>query len=346
MRSLTWIASIFGCCLIVGGTLFAFVTVYNSLNQRDPEGAPNIFVLTLSGVRNKDVFGDQMSQYMPQLRKICAEGVLYTNVASVNYPFHLPVTNAINTGMVYSYDYKAVRPSFFQYFNKQYRVSQSKTWAIGDWFVNTCVKEQLGFAPATFPCQVITVDSILDGAARSAIAPYLEPQEKETVSAVEKLLKQKITKWPQWDGMGAIHEMIFWKVFKKLKPKLVHYIMQDTEAAHYDSFARYIQMVKRCDTRIGRIMKYLNEDSFYRNNTYVFINADHERNYYYMQHHDLDINDPASSWLYIYGPDIQKGLVIDRKVYHMDIFATIAKILSLKTHKNFGRHLVDAFEDS
>ena len=62
-----------------------------------------------------------------------------------------------------------------------------------------------------------------------------------------------------------------------------------------------------CDREINEIMDIIKTDPFYKDNTYLIVSPDHDRNTYYMQH-NLYNNKPV--WLYIYGPDIKKGTVI------------------------------------
>jgi hypothetical protein len=307
---------------------------------------PNIIILTLSGVSNRDIFELNGLQNSPNLHDLLLpQGILFKNLLTVNYAFHQPEISSMNTGMLYSQDYVVRKPSFFQYFNKQYAYGRSKVWTIGYWYRDQCVKKTVLFKESSFPCQAPS-QKFCDLYSRELLMPYLDDQEKKTFKALEEYLADKNSQWPQWDGIRNIHDMIFWKVLDHHKPKIVHYIMQDTEAAHYGSYARYRQMIRCADSRLKKIFKYVNTDEFYKNNTYLFVSVDHERNNYHMDHEDLDVENPRPTWLFVFGPGVPKAKTCDRRIYHVDVFATLAKILLLKTHRNFGRVLSELFINS
>ena len=144
-----------------------------------------------------------------------------------------------------------------------------------------------------------------------------------------------------WDIYSELMFRIYKKIVETFKPKFVQYLMGSAEVAHYDTYARYVLGIKRADEMIFYIWQMIQHDSFYKNNTYLIISPDNGRDMYYMPHYENTYDDPSRVWLYIYGPTIKKGKTINRPVCHMDIFATIAYILHLKTHATDGKVLND-----
>ena len=130
---------------------------------------------------------------------------------------------------------------------------------------------------------------------------------------------------------------------REFKPKLVHYIMNDVEVAHSDTFSKYVLALRACDKGVFEIWEMIQKDSFYKDNTYLIINVDHGRNLYYMEHYENAYDNPSHVWMYIYGPDIKKGVIINRPIYHIDIFTTVAYIMNVETHSTEGKVLKDCF---
>jgi len=182
----------------------------------------------------------------------------------------------------------------------------------------------------------------------------ISPQLKEILTKQElvfwdgfsSLVDKNPEKWPNWDSLGDVQYEAFMKIMRKFKPKLMHYILNDTESAHADSFARYLLALKKCDKRILEMREFIDSDPYYKDNTYLIINVDHGRNMYYMDHVENCYPNPSHVWLYIYGPRIKKGIVIKRPVYHTDIFATVAYLMDVETHANDGKVLKDAFREN
>ena len=78
---------------------------------------------------------------------------------------------------------------------------------------------------------------------------------------------------------------------------------------------------------IYEIWQIIESEPFYQGNTYLFISPDHERNSYYMDHFENPPENPSNVWMYVYGPKVKKGVVIDNVVHHVDMFQTIAVIM-------------------
>ncbi|MEI6631308.1 MAG: hypothetical protein WCL25_01680 [bacterium] len=329
----------------------AFISVFLYASSSDfyaqelsGDKLPNIIILTFSGVRNSEALDDPTHQYIPNLwGKIFKEGVLYTNVVALNNQFHMPVLHAINTGMTAPfYAYPVRKPSIFQYVSKKYRLPNTKICSLGSWYNQDYALITDDYPQDTYPCAL----SFMDFDMSPQLKEILTEQESFFWRGYPGLVEKNPERWPNWDSLGDVQYEVFRRILRYFKPKLVHYILNDVESAHADSFARYVLALKKCDERISQIKEFIDSDPYYKKNTYLIINVDHGRNLYYMDHFENCYANPGKVWMYIYGPRIKKGVVIKRPVYHTDIFATVAYLMDVETHANDGKVLKDAFREN
>lgn len=301
---------------------------------------PRVFVVTLSGVRNSDSIEDPTHQYIPNLwNRMLPEGVLYTELVSLEQEFHMPPVDAIDTGVHYPFFSRVMRPTIFQYARKQYGLPATKLWLIKHFQGDGGYYKTEGFGEETFPS---SITAGLD------LPPELErvlsQGEYEFVSEF-KSAKAKFSGFlfDTWDSIEEpVYELVR-KVVREFHPVLVHYVLAAVETAHFDSYGRYVFALKNSDQKIYELWQIIQSDPFYKDKTYLFVCPDHSRNLYYRYHEANAYDNPSRVWLYVFGPGVKKGAVIGRPVYHVDVFATIAKILKLETHPTDGKALDDAF---
>ncbi|MBU3912039.1 MAG: hypothetical protein KKD90_05585 [Candidatus Omnitrophica bacterium] len=308
--------------------------------DRDYSRLPNIIIITYSGLRNSESIEDPTRQYIDNQNNVMfKEGTLFTNLINVNFEFHMSSVQAINTGLNHRYYGPTVVPTIFQYVRKQYVLPKEKLWSIGHWQHNISAFANKQYGEDTFP-EAFEIDDLYVSA---GLLKNLNKQELLFLKRYRNLIKQKIFTWPTWDSFAFFQYEIFKKNFLILKPKMVHYIMNSTEIAHSDTFARYVLAIKEADERIFEMWNLIKEHPFYRDNTYFIIVVDHGRDQYYMDHDESSLFKPDRVWMYIYGPDIKRGARVEREVRHVDLFATIAKIMRVKTHYTEGKFLNDCF---
>lgn len=339
----------FNQVLAICGIVCLLCTItYNLCAQNTPkETCPNIIIVTLSGVRNIESIEDPTHQYIYHfwnyMRK---EGVLYNNLINVNFEFHMPTVCAINFGISSPCSYfkmKASVPSILQYVRKRYNYPAYKLWTIGHWDRTAFESATHDYSQDTFPCafssarkNVIVSDELKD---------LLTKQELIFLKKFPSMTERTPGGFPYWDSVGRIHYQVFKKILSAFKPKLVHYIMSDVEGAHCDTYSRYVLALRTSDEMIFELWTWIQNDPFYKNNTYLIVNVDHARDLYYAQHNEDACGSTSRVWMYIYGPNVKKGIVIDRPIQHIDIFATVAYLMDVKTHPTKGAILKEAFAD-
>jgi len=321
--------------LMLVGVLACLAVILILKKQRSAwEGLPNIIVVTISGARNAETIKDEKAQYMPNFRKeILKNGTLYTNLYNKGPNFHMPAAQAKHTGIASKAYYLCSKPTIFNYIGKKYKMPKTKLWALWHWgddevFFNDPKKKG-------YPCYTFT---------NMQYSPEMEDiLNKQELQCLEKyLLCYDGLTQTIWDACGKLYWRITKKIIKKFKPKVIFLIAGATEVGHASIFSRYAIAVKEIDKNLLWIWKWINEEPYYKDNTYFIICVDHDRDSYYMDHNDSK----EQVWLYIYGPGIKKGITISRRIYHIDIFATIAKLMNVSTHPTEGKILFDSFVET
>jgi len=305
---------------------------------------PNIIIIMLNGVRNIESIEDPTHQYIPNLwNKMRREGVLYTNLVNLNSEFHVPAADAVITGKNYPFYRRINTPSIFQYIRKKYALPANRLWSIGNWYYNDRVYEADDYSKDTYPSQMSMPQLKLSAELESV----LTKQETMFIEFFKEFRRLEIIKslyfYIHWDSMDEVYYRVFKRVIEKFKPKFIFYMPMATDSAHYGTFSRYTLALKHNDERIFEIWQMINRDPFYKDNTYLVVCPDHGRNLYYRHHNENTYNNPSSVWMYIYGPDIKKGVIVDRIVHHIDIFSTLAYIMDIETEASEGRILQDCF---
>lgn len=322
--------------LCVAGIFFSVAAV-----NAEREAVPNVIIITIEGVRGQDTVLEPHHQYIPHFWNLLrVEGTLFTDVVDLNRQFHMPVVGCINTGKWHPLDQEVGYPTIFQYARRAYGWPKEKTWAIGEWnnqsvFVNDEFNEESG------PCRLTTLQ--IDPPPE--LKGVLTDQETIFFERYRAIEASPIFFWPTWDSLNEIEHRMLKKVMKEFKPKLIHYIANATETAHFDDCGRYLISVRRVDEMIYDIWKVIRSDPFYRDNTYLFVTPDHERNALYMDHTENPVERPSRVWLYIYGPKIKKDYVVKTTVYHTDIFPTVAYLLGLSVGQGDGKVLHECFSE-
>ncbi|MEI6631311.1 MAG: sulfatase-like hydrolase/transferase [bacterium] len=329
-------AAVILCVCALSGSVFC--------QDASADKTPNIVIMTMLGVRNCDSIADPTHQYIPNLwHTLFKEGTLYTELVNSNNEFHFPPIYAIFTGVNYPFYGGPLRhPSIFQYVRKRYNLPQSKVWSIGNWYNKDYALETDAYPEKTFPCKW----SVLEPSMPEQLKGILTKQELIFLERFSEVVKSSPEHWPNWDSLGKAQYRIFIRIMKELKPKLAHYVLGDVESAHSDTFGRYVLALKDCDEMINQTWEFLQRDPYYKDKTYFIVAIDHGRNLYFDDHYEDAYSGSERVWFYIRGPGIKKGTVIKRPVYHVDIFATLAHIMDIQTHRTQGRVLSDCFESA
>jgi hypothetical protein len=327
-------------CLFSGGSFASVVG-----QERDGKNFPNVIIIVLSGVRNSESIDDPTHQYIPYLYgEIFKEGTLYRNVLANDFEYHMPAIYAMLTGKHHNHYPGSIAPTLFQYARKRYGLSSEKAVSIGQWEEGDSACASDGFGVDTYPAQVSVVSSTYSPEIKSILTSAELTYFDTMKSFMGRGLFCEPFAYLHWDTLQEILYPIFKRTIQEFKPKLILFNMPGVDSAHYSTFSRYVLALKRSDKMIHEIWTMIQDDPFYKGNTYLIICPDHGRNLYYMEHFENCRDDPSRVWLYIYGPKIKKGVIIERQVFHTDIFATVNYIMDLKAPPRDSKILKDCFQ--
>lgn len=123
---------------------------------------------------------------------------------------------------------------------------------------------------------------------------------------------------------------------KKNKPKLAYISYGETDDfAHDGTFDFYIKSLHNTDALIKDLWDYVQNDAFYKDNTYFIITTDHgrgtgtEKASRWTSHGD-EVQGADQTWIAVLGPTIKgTGESKNEQFYTNQIAATIAEILGL-----------------
>ena len=111
---------------------------------------------------------------------------------------------------------------------------------------------------------------------------------------------------------------------KKKTPKLVYIAYGETDDfAHKGDYDSYINSLNYTDNMIAELWSYVQSNKFYKDNTYFIITTDHGRG---LMEDWSGHGTSQASWLAILGPNIKKTGLVKGKFYTNQIAETIMQI--------------------
>tara|TARA_R110001592_G_scaffold201527_5_gene450646 strand:+ start:2244 stop:3359 length:1116 start_codon:yes stop_codon:yes gene_type:complete len=134
---------------------------------------------------------------------------------------------------------------------------------------------------------------------------------------------------------------------KKNHPKLVYISYGETDDfAHGGFFDFYTKSMHNTDALIEDLWNYVQNDPFYKNNTYFIITTDHGRGIGTQEvskwtDHGSDVKGADQTWIAVLGPQVQAtGEGKNEQLYTNQIAATVLKLLGLEnTDATMGKSL-------
>jgi len=128
---------------------------------------------------------------------------------------------------------------------------------------------------------------------------------------------------------------------QKNKPKLVYISYGETDDfAHGGLFDFYMKSLQNTDALIADLWNYVQNDPFYKDNTYFIITTDHGRGKGAQEDskwtsHGIDVNGAEHTWLAILGPNVEViGEASNEQLYTNQIAPTLLRILNMKIDSN------------
>jgi predicted AlkP superfamily pyrophosphatase or phosphodiesterase len=300
--------------------IFILTSCQRNISQR--EGfTKNIIVVIMDGARYSETWGDTAHSNIPEIAgKMSGEGVIYSRFYNNGPTYTLSGHTSITTGYYQEINNSGEElpdfPSFFQEYARAFNSDSTLSWIITS-------KDKL---------------EVLANCKSPVFINKYNPMKDCGISGL---------------GSGYRHDSLtLKKVFSVLEnyhPRLVLINFREPDnSGHSGIFSEYLKGIRMTDEYIFRIWSFIQNDKIYKNSTAFFVTNDHGR-------HLDGINGGFSShgdtcrgcrqvFLYAYGPDFKKGVVVDRQAEIIDIPATISYILKFPMPQGEGSILTELFK--
>ena len=272
----------------------------------------NVVVIVVDGPRYEDTWGDSTHEHIPFMySEMAEEGVTFTNFWN-NGPTNTTAGHtALLTGHYENINNAGMenpkRPSYLSYWLKKTNSSPEKAWIFGS-------KDKIA-------ALADTKDSLWAGT-------YVPLTDCGVSGLGSGYRVDSITLKHAMDTMN-----------KYLPPMVFINLKEPDMAGHAGIWENYLAAIEIVDQQYYEFWNFLRSHPFYKDNTAIFITNDHGRHSDHIGSFDAH-GDGCDGCrhvnLYAYGPDFEKGKVVDTKYEQIDLSATISTILGLKMNTTDG----------
>lgn len=275
----------------------------------------NVIIAVMDGVRWSETFGDPEHKLIPHMwNELRPQGTLYTNF----YNNHITITrqghSTIATGTWQSCRNGGPRqtmPTIFDYIRDELGLPQEKVWVLFG-------KGKYAYAPwSSFP----------------AYGDRFKPSFE--IGIGENSLE---------DDERVFRKLI--EVMDRYQPKLIFVNFGYTDhSGHTGKWEEHTEAIRHLDELFAELWKRIQAHPAYRDKTTLFLTNDHGRHLdgvkLGFQGHGDACEGCRHIMLLVLGPDIKKGVVIDRPAYLTDIAPTVGELLGFQTPLARGEVLKD-----
>ncbi|HUR28464.1 MAG TPA: twin-arginine translocation signal domain-containing protein, partial [Planctomycetota bacterium] len=297
-----------GAAAAAGGALAfskGLALAQSPAKSQAPGKTQHVVVIAFAGgVRTRETFGS--ADNVPHLKKLAAQGVLYTRMRSSNLG-HFGAALSMFTGIA---EQRGIRenqrgesPTLFEYLRKDSGLAASDVWIAtsggaqqtnfscsvhaqygarygattldSDGLFNTEFRglvRQWGQPKRADPAEAALVSRLRASIGPSRSSPA--PDAEESSARVEQYILEELTRGTaEITGPNAADAKALRTARNLLavfKPKLVAVVLQQADIAH-NSFNGYAEIVHRNDESIGELVAAINADKGLANSTAIFV---------------------------------------------------------------------------
>jgi hypothetical protein len=320
-----------------------------------------IVILFGGGTRSSESIDDPTHRYIPHLwNEMIPRAALFTNMRVEHKVVHPNSAGSIMTGH-WEWDdidwtKPVAHPTIFEIYRKARRAPDTSAWA----FVYASILAQTGqsLAPCygkSYAANVVEPPTIprttaeeMDRRMQEAAALGSADAEAKAAAACAKLARQ--TSRISVDGLHSNQARTFldieyakWKVdtgstshdvfltdraiacMRKFAPHVMAVDFGEIDCAHYGSWSRYVEAIRRTDELTWRLWKASQEFEQYRRQTLMLILPDHGReldrpgHWGFIHHSNFYTNEGADEgcrrvWMIALGPGVKAGYRIDKPI--------------------------------
>jgi len=336
-----------------------------------------ILVVFGGGTRSSESIDDPEHRYIPRLwGEMVPRGALFTNMRVEHKVVHPNSTGSIMTGHWewddIDWSKPVANPTIFETYRKERRARDTAAWA----FVYASILAKTGGStasglgrdyaanvvePPTIPRSTAEeMDRIMQHAASvGSVQAGLEASRKSarlarTTSritrsglrskAAREFVDREYGSWKRSEGTTSHDAFLTDRAIacmRRFAPDVISIDYGEVDCAHYGSWSRYVEAIRRTDELTWRLWCETRELDAYRDNTLLLILPDHGRELEspgrmgFIHHSDFYTNEGADEgcrrvWMLALGPGVQAGRRIEKPVPITAAAATGLEFLGLK----------------
>jgi len=337
-----------------------------------------LLVLFAGGVRSRDTIGTPSN--VPNLMRLAAKGVVLPNCGVANlghYGASLSILTGVPEYMGIRENSRGYNPTVFEYVRKERKLSASSVWLSannGSQGVNFAYGLNKGWG-AEFGANVIDGDGVFNQEFRDVLSQFGRPRadapeeyaalqrmrgavrvderagkslnDEATAARVEKYIVDELTSSDTVSltgpGAGDAKALrIAGNILQIFRPTLACVSLTSADVAH-GSYNAYLDVIKRNDQELGRILDIVQADQALRESTSIFVLPEFGRDRNQNQRNGLDHGDGSTDLQKVacvaWGPDFRPGKVIDADCSSIDVCPTVCKLLGVEAPLARGRTL-------
>jgi hypothetical protein len=337
-----------------------------------------LLVLFAGGVRSRDTIGTPTN--VPNLMRLMQGGVVFPNCRAANlghYGASLSILTGVPEYMGIRENSRGFNPTLFEYVRKELELPASAAWLSannGSQGVNFAYGLNRTYG-AAYGANVIDGDGIFNQEFREVLSQFGTPRadqpaeydalqrlrgsietgagaekalnDETTAARVEKYIVDELTKSDtvSMTGPGAGDAKalrIAGNILQIFRPTLSCVSLTNADVAH-GSYNAYVDVIRRNDEEMGRILDIVRADPELRESTSIFVLPEFGRDSNLNQRNGLDHGDGSPDLQRVaciaWGPDFKQGKEIDSDCDSIDVCPTICKLLGVKAPLARGKVL-------
>jgi hypothetical protein len=306
------------------------------------------------GTRNSECIDDPQHRYIPHLwNELVPRGTLFTNVRVENRVVHPNSTGSMMTGHWewddLDWSRPVANPTVFELYRRARRAPDTQTWAFvyASILARTGESRAAGYGrdyaanvvePPTIPRRTSKqMDQLMHRAAASGEGGAGRRAARECAALAKRtsriarsglrspraraFLERQYARWRGRDGTTS-HDAFLTDcavaAMKTFAPAVIAIDYGEIDCAHYGSWSRYVEAIRRTDALTARVWQTVGELPAYRDNTLLLVMPDHGRElergdgWGFIHHSDFYTDRGADEgcrrvWMLALGPGVTAG---------------------------------------